>query len=48
MAIIDDIMITCVIIHNMTIEDENDTCLENLFEPSNAFHLRQGFSFEDH
>jgi hypothetical protein len=40
MAIIGDIVITCVIIHNMIIKDENDTCLENLFEPSNALHLR--------
>jgi hypothetical protein len=48
MAYIDDIMRMCVIIHNMIIEDENDTCLENLFEPSNALHLRRGFSFKDH
>ncbi len=47
MAIINDITITCVIIHNMIIEDENDTCLENLFEPSNVVHLRWGFSFKD-
>lgn len=47
MAIIDDNMITCVIIHKMIFEDENDTCLENLFEFNNDFHLRRGFSFED-
>jgi hypothetical protein len=47
MAIIDDIMITSVIIDNMIFENENDTCLENLFELNNVFHLRQGFSFKD-
>jgi len=47
MATIDDIMITCVIHHNIIVEDESDTCLENLFEPSNALHLRQRLSFKD-
>ncbi len=40
MTVIDDIMITCVILHNMIIEDKIDTCLETLFEPSNVPHLR--------
>jgi hypothetical protein len=40
MTIIDDIMVTCVILHNMIIEDESDTCLETLFEPCNILHLR--------
>jgi hypothetical protein len=40
MTIIDDIMTTCAILHNMIIEDKSDTCLETLFEPSNVFHLR--------
>jgi hypothetical protein len=40
MATIDDIMITCVIHYNMIVEAESDTCLESLFEPSNAPHLR--------
>ncbi len=40
MATIDDITITCVIRYNMIVEDESDTCLENLFEPKNAPHLR--------
>ncbi len=40
MAIIDDIMITSVIIDNMIFENENDTCLENLFELNNVFQLR--------
>jgi hypothetical protein len=40
MATIDDIIITCVILHNMIVEYESDTCLENLFEPRNAPHLR--------
>jgi hypothetical protein len=47
MATIDDITITCVIRHNMIVEDESDTCLENLFEPSNVPHLRRRLSFKD-
>jgi hypothetical protein len=40
MTVIDDIMVTCVILHNMIIEDESDICLETLFEPSNVPHRR--------
>jgi hypothetical protein len=40
MTVINDIMIMCVILCNMIIEDESDTCLETLFEPSNVPHLR--------
>jgi hypothetical protein len=40
MATIDDIMIICVILHNMIIKDNIDTCLENLFEPKNVPHIR--------
>jgi len=47
MATIDDIMITCMICQNMIVEDESDTCLENLFEPSNVLHLRRRLSFKD-
>jgi hypothetical protein len=39
-ATIDDIMIMCVILHNVIVEDESDTCLENLFEPRNVLDLK--------
>lgn len=47
MATIDDIMTTCVIRHNMIVEKDSDTCLENLVEPNNAPHLRRRLSFKD-
>ncbi len=45
MATIYDIMITCVIPHNMIIEDERNINLESLFDQANVFN-QKGLTFQ--
>jgi hypothetical protein len=39
-----EIMIVCVIMHNMIIEDKRDNNLEPLFDPTNVGQLRCGLT----
>jgi hypothetical protein len=49
MATIKNILIGCVILHNLIIKDESNCNLEPLFDVgSNVSHLKQGLSFEDY
>jgi hypothetical protein len=49
MATIKSILIGCVILHNLIIEDESNCNLEHFFDVgSNVSHLKQGLSSEDH
>jgi hypothetical protein len=41
-------MITCVIIHNMIIEDERDCNFESLFDLTNVEQLQLKFTFQTH
>jgi hypothetical protein len=47
MATIKNILIGCVILHNLIIEDESNCNLEPLFDVgSNVSHSKEGLSFE--
>ncbi len=49
MATIKSIIIGCVILQNLIIEDESNCNLKHLFNVgSNVSHLKQGLSFEDY
>ncbi len=39
-----EIVIVCVIVHNMIIEDKGDNNLEPLFDPTNVGQLRCGLT----
>ncbi len=46
MGIIRNIMMCCVILHNMIVEDESDKKLENIFDHNNVLLMRRCLSFD--
>jgi hypothetical protein len=46
MVIILDVITSCVVLHNLIIEDEQNINIEPLFEHNNATQIRHGLTFE--
>jgi hypothetical protein len=41
-----DLMMYCVIFHNMIIEDEKDQNLKSLFDQTNISNMKRGLTFQ--